>query len=107
MPLYQRALHIREQTLGEQHPDTARILHNFATFQESQGNYQEAVHLYQRALIIHEQAYGLAHSQTIETREHLRAVLQALGRMEEATQLDVVQPEPAVAEDEYQARQEK
>ncbi len=107
VPLYQRALHIREQTLGEQHPDTARILHNFATFQESQGNYQEAVHLYQRALIIHEQAYGLAHSQTIETREHLRAVLQALGRMEEATQLDVVQPEPAVAEDEYQARQEK
>ncbi len=78
--LYQRALHIREQTLGEQHPDTAKTLHDFAAFQEAQGNLQEAAFLYQRALTIREQAYSPAHPQTIETRELLHSVLHVLGR---------------------------
>ncbi len=33
-PLYQRALHIREQVLGPEHPDTAQSLNNLAALYE-------------------------------------------------------------------------
>src|SRR6202023_951434 len=38
-PLYRRALAIREQYLGPQHPDTATILHNLAMLQRDSGNF--------------------------------------------------------------------
>ena len=60
-PLYQRALHIREQALGPEHTAVARSLHNLADLYRVQGKYAEAEPLYQRALRIHELALGPEH----------------------------------------------
>jgi tetratricopeptide (TPR) repeat protein len=92
-PLYQRALHIREQ-MGAEHPETAETLHDYAAFQEMQGKQQEARSLYQRALYIREQALGTRHPKTTETRSRLMALLDALGQHEQAAQLEAVQSEP-------------
>ena len=54
-PLFQRALHIREQQLGPEHPDVASSLNNLANLYCEQGKYAEAEPLYQRALHIREQ----------------------------------------------------
>ena len=63
-PLYQRALAIREQALGPNHPDTASSLNNLANLYWRQGKYEEAEPLYQRALAIREQALGPNHPDT-------------------------------------------
>ena len=53
--LYQRALAIREQVLGSEHPQVATSLNNLAGLYQSQGKYEQAEALYQRALVIREQ----------------------------------------------------
>jgi tetratricopeptide (TPR) repeat protein len=60
-PLLQRALAIREQALGPQHPDVAHSLNDLAELYRAQGKYAEAEPLYQRALAIREQALGPQH----------------------------------------------
>src|SRR6266704_2949364 len=57
-PFYQRALAIREQTLGLQHPDTAQNVAYLAKLHQQKHNYAEAKTLYQRALLILEKALG-------------------------------------------------
>jgi tetratricopeptide (TPR) repeat protein len=59
--LYERALAIREQVLGPEHPDTARSLNNLALLHDTLGNYAAAQPLYERALAIFEQMLGLTH----------------------------------------------
>jgi tetratricopeptide (TPR) repeat protein len=54
--LYQRALKMREQVLGPQHPDVAQSLNNLAALYYAQGKYTEAEPLLQRALQIWEHA---------------------------------------------------
>lgn len=88
-PLYQRALSIREQQLGPEHPETAEIVHCLAQFWEMQGNLEEARICYSRALAIREQALGTQHPKTAETRSRLIALLHAVGQPEEATHLEV------------------
>ena len=55
-PLYLRALHIREQSLGREHPQVAFPLGGLADLYQEQGNYQQAETLYLRALRLWEQA---------------------------------------------------
>ena len=52
--LLKRALAIREQALGANHPDVAASLVNLANVYRDQGKYGEAEGLYKRALIIAE-----------------------------------------------------
>jgi tetratricopeptide (TPR) repeat protein len=52
LSLVQRALAIREQTLGPDHPDLAQSLNNLATIYLRQGQFSEALPLFQRALAI-------------------------------------------------------
>ena len=92
-PLYQRALRIREQQLGLEHPETAEIIHDLARSWEVQGNSEEASIWYARALAVREQALGTHHPKTTETRTHLIALLHALGQHEQAVQLEVAQVE--------------
>jgi tetratricopeptide (TPR) repeat protein len=66
--LYQRALSIREQHLGPEHPDTASSLHGLAELYQQQGKYEQAKALYQRALHIREQCLGPDHPETEKTR---------------------------------------
>ena len=59
--LHKRALAIREQALGESHPDVAHALNNLALVYWTQGKYSEAEGLYKRALAIREKALGASH----------------------------------------------
>jgi tetratricopeptide (TPR) repeat protein len=60
-PLYKRALIIREQVLGENHPDTAQALNNLAELYRTLGRYEEAEPLYMRAITTNEQALDQKH----------------------------------------------
>ena len=70
-PLFQRALAIREQQLGPQHPDTATSLNNLALLYHDQGKYEQAEPLFQRALAIREQQLGPQHPDTATSLNNL------------------------------------
>jgi hypothetical protein len=59
--LYEQALAIRRQALGEQHPDTAAGYHNLANDLDAQGKYGDGQPLYENALAIWREALGEAH----------------------------------------------
>ena len=86
-PLYRRALAIREQYLGPEHPDTATILHNLAILQRDTGNFVEAESLYQRALTIREQHLGPEHPSLADCLGGLAAVYQNQGKIVQAEAL--------------------
>ena len=48
--LFKRALVIREQALGTEHPDVAWSLNNLGEFYRTHGRYAEAEPLFERAL---------------------------------------------------------
>jgi hypothetical protein len=70
-----RALRIREQQLGQEHPDTAEIINDLARLWEARDHKEEARVWYARALAVREQALGSHHPKTIETRTRLIALL--------------------------------
>jgi tetratricopeptide (TPR) repeat protein len=73
--LLQRALSIREQALGADHPDVAQTLQHLAELSQKQGKPEQAETLYSRALAIREQVLGADHPDTIATREALDRLL--------------------------------
>ncbi|MCC9000405.1 MAG: tetratricopeptide repeat protein, partial [Candidatus Contendobacter sp.] len=62
--LYRRALAIREQALGPDHPGTAASLNNLAVVLNAQGRLADAEALHRRALAIMEKALGPNHPDT-------------------------------------------
>ncbi|HVB22938.1 MAG TPA: tetratricopeptide repeat protein [Ktedonobacteraceae bacterium] len=86
-PLYQRALQIREQVLGPQHPSTATSLNNLAALYDTQGKYEQAKPLYQRALRISEQVLGPQHPDTAQSLNNLALLYQSQGKYEQAEPL--------------------
>ncbi len=85
--LYQRALAIREQQLGPDHPDTATSLNNLAELYKSQGKYIEAEPLYQRAIAIDEKALGPEHPGLATDLNNLAGLYWAQGKYAEAVPL--------------------
>ncbi|MEM8806568.1 MAG: tetratricopeptide repeat protein, partial [Cyanobacteria bacterium P01_G01_bin.38] len=83
-PLLQRALQIREQSLGDSHPDVAASLNNLAVLYYSQGNYAEAEPLYQRALQIREQSLGDSHPNVAQSLNNLAELYRDQGNYAEA-----------------------
>ena len=77
-PLYLRALAIREEQLGSDHPATARSLNNLATLYKDQNKYTEAEPLYLRALAISEHCFGPSHPQTLAIQKNYASLLQAM-----------------------------
>ena len=73
-PLYLRALHIREQQLGSEHPDVATTLNGLANFYRTQGKYEQAEELYLRALHIREQQLGPEHPDVATTLNSLASL---------------------------------
>ena len=57
-PLYEQALAIRKEVLGERHPDYATSLNNLAVLLQSQGDYAAARPLYEQALAIRKEVLG-------------------------------------------------
>ncbi len=86
-PLYQRALHIREQMLGPDHPDVAYPLHDLATLYKQQGKYEQAEPLYQRALHIWMQALGPDHREVAYPLHGLATLYKQQGKYAEAEPL--------------------
>jgi tetratricopeptide (TPR) repeat protein len=78
-PLYQRALAIREQLLGPNHPDTMACLNDLAVLLADQGDYGEARALHERALAVREQELGPDHPDTAESLNNLAFLLRRQG----------------------------
>lgn len=57
-PLFQKALKIREQTLGVDNPDVALTLNNLALIYQDNGDFARAEELYLRSLAIKEKNFG-------------------------------------------------
>jgi tetratricopeptide (TPR) repeat protein len=83
-PLYLRALAIREQHLGSEHPLTAISLNNLAELYRVQGKYEQAEPLYQRTLTID---YGAKRSAIITDFNNLASLYFVQRRYSEAEPL--------------------
>ena len=73
----QRALAIREKTLGSEHPDVATSLNNLAELYRMKGDYEKAEPLYQRALVKYEKAFGSDHPYVANTLNNLAKLYEA------------------------------
>ena len=78
-PLKERALAIREQALGPEHPDTATSVNNLAELLRAQGDLAGARPLYERALAIYEKALGPEHPWTATSLNNLAILLEDQG----------------------------
>jgi tetratricopeptide (TPR) repeat protein len=78
-PLFERALAIREKTLGPEHPDTARSLHNLARLLRDEGDLAAARPLRERALAIAEKTRGPEHPDTARALNNLALQLEDEG----------------------------
>ncbi|WP_236031592.1 tetratricopeptide repeat protein [Ktedonospora formicarum] len=86
-PLYQRALHMREQGLEPDHPHIAASLRNLAVLYWREGKYAEAEPLFQRALSIVERTLGPDHAQVAGALNNLALLYSDQGRYAEAEPL--------------------
>ena len=78
-PFYERALAIREQVLGAEHPDTALSLNNLGYLLRAMGDLARARPYYERALAIHEQVLGSEHPDTATSLNNMGYLLQEMG----------------------------
>jgi len=92
--LHERALAIREQVLGEQHPNTATSLNNLAMFYEDEGNYLEAKTLYERAITINKAVLPAEHPHIHITENSYADLLEKIYTPEVDEMLGDVEPEP-------------
>ena len=86
-PLYERALAIREKTLGPDHPATATALNNLATLYASVGRFASAEPLYQKALAIREKTLGPDHPDMAASLANLARVYERERRYADAEPL--------------------
>jgi tetratricopeptide (TPR) repeat protein len=73
LTLFERALRIREDRLGADHPYTATSLNRLASVLAEQGHLAGARPLYERALAIYEDRLGADHPATARSRRNLTA----------------------------------
>jgi len=86
-PLYERAVAIREKTLGAEHPDVANSLNNMAALYSKQGQYAKAEPLFERALAILERALGPEHPNVMTCLGNHVILLLKMWRWKEAAQV--------------------
>jgi tetratricopeptide (TPR) repeat protein/transcriptional regulator with XRE-family HTH domain len=86
-PLFQRALVIREQALGVEHPAVAQSLTSLAQLYVDTGRYDQAQSLYQRAVTIYESRGGLTHPDMAQSLNSLALVYYEQGKYEQAEPL--------------------
>jgi CHAT domain-containing protein len=61
IPPMRQALRLRQEVLGQRHPDYASSLNNLATFYQVMGEYGKALPLYQQALRLRQEVLGQRH----------------------------------------------
>lgn len=86
-PLFLRALQIREQALGPEHPEATASLNRLGELYWDQGKYAQAEPLWRRALQLREQALGPEHPEVAASLNNLAILLQAQGKYTEAEPL--------------------
>ena len=86
-PLFEKALMIREEILGENHPDTASSYNNLALFYEVTGEYKKAKPLYDKALMIREEILGKNHPDTASSYDNLGSFYEFMGEYEKIISL--------------------
>ena len=74
-----KAMEIRGELLGENHPDYATILNNLALLYQAMGDYAKAEPLYRQALEICKRALGENHPDYATSLNNLAARVQAMG----------------------------
>jgi tetratricopeptide (TPR) repeat protein len=77
--LSERALAIRENVLGHDHPDTASIINNLGYLLQAQGDLAGARPYYERALAIREKVLGPDHRATATSLNNLGGLLHVQG----------------------------
>ncbi len=68
---HQIALHLRQQQVGPNHPDTAASYNNLGGAYRQAGNYAKAIACHQKALDIRQRVLGPDHLQTAESYNNL------------------------------------
>ena len=86
-PLYQEALAMRKQLLGNEHPDVALSLNNLALLYFKQGRYNEVEPLYQKALAMRRQLLGNEHPDVALSLNNLASLYDQQGRYNKAEPL--------------------
>ncbi|MDJ0677882.1 MAG: tetratricopeptide repeat protein [Calothrix sp. MO_167.B42] len=86
-PLYQHALQMGKQLLGESHTDVATNLNNLALLYDSQGRYSEAEPLYQQALQMRKRLLGESHTDVATSLNNLAGLYYSQGKYSEAEPL--------------------
>jgi len=85
--LYLRALAIKEQHLGTEHPTTATNLNNLGELYRRLGKCEQAEPLHLRALSIREQHLGASHPDTTSSLHGLAQLYQQQGKYGQAEPL--------------------
>jgi tetratricopeptide (TPR) repeat protein len=85
--LHERALAIREQTLGPEHPNIATSLNNLAGVYSLKGAFDDATPLYERALAIREKTLGPEHPEVASSLNNLANVNGGKGAYDDAEAL--------------------
>ncbi len=87
LPLYERALAIRKQVLGQAHPNYVTSLNNLAALYYSKGEYDQALSLYEQALAIQEQVLGQVHPDYANSLNNLALLYKSKGEYDRALPL--------------------
>ncbi len=87
-PLYEYELSIREQTLGDGHPDIAATLFAMAALCHAQGRYGVVEMLYQRALQALKKTLGPDHPYVGTVLRRYAALLRKTDRVDEAISME-------------------
>jgi tetratricopeptide (TPR) repeat protein len=83
----EKSLHIREKSLGPDHPDVANSLNNLAELYRKQGKFDKANPLFQRALKIREKTLGPDHPSVANSLNNLAELYRNQGKYEKAEPL--------------------
>jgi tetratricopeptide (TPR) repeat protein len=84
---FERALVLREQALGPDHPNVATSLNNLAELYRAQGQYAKAKPLYRRSLAIREKALGPDHPDVAGSLNNLAELYRHQGQYAKAEPL--------------------
>jgi tetratricopeptide (TPR) repeat protein len=87
LPLFELALEISKEQLGERHPDTATLYNNLAGLYELMGQYEAALPLFELALEISKEQLGERHPDTATSYNNLANLYRSMGQYEAALPL--------------------
>ena len=79
-----KAITIREEVSGKEHPDTAAAYNNIGVVYDNQNEYDKALAYHEKALVICEKVLGAAHPDTATTYNNIAMVYDNMGDYDKA-----------------------